>query len=120
MHPGNPGEHQPGQAALGQKSRTARHFVCAFFGAGSELWHVPVSQAVSPQPPVTQDIETVEKWERNTEKCLVFGLPHNISAIFWHFFSLLWVIFMNIFEPGVFDSLFGQHNIHRTMSNDNE
>jgi len=34
-----------------------------------------------------------EKWERKAEKRLIFGVPHNISAIFWQFFSLLWEIF---------------------------
>jgi hypothetical protein len=31
-----------------------------------------------------------EKWERNAEKRPVLGVPHNISAIFWQFLSLLW------------------------------
>jgi hypothetical protein len=68
-----------------------------------------------PRPSVTQAVETVEKvpfqksvfekWERNTEKCLVFGLPHNILAMFWQFFGLLWEIFMSIIRTTGFSTV---------------
>jgi hypothetical protein len=71
-----------------------------------------VFEPFSPQPPVTQAVETVEKvifqklsfekWEKNVEKHLVFGVPHNILAAFWHFLSPLWEIFMNISRTRVF------------------
>jgi hypothetical protein len=71
-----------------------------------------VFEPFSPQPPVAQAVETVEKvifqklsfekWEKNVEKHLVFGVPHNILAAFWHFLSPLWEIFMNISRTRVF------------------
>ena len=38
------------------KACTGRLGLCAFFGAGSELWQFPVSPVGSPQPPVTQAV----------------------------------------------------------------
>jgi hypothetical protein len=46
-----------------------------------------------------------EKWERNAEKCLVFGVPHNILATSWQFLSLLWEIFMDIFRTRGFSTV---------------
>ena len=59
-----------------------------------------------------------EKWERNAEKCLVFGVPHNILATFWQFLSLLWEIFMDIFRTRGFStvSLGGLNNIKDKQS----
>ena len=38
------------------------------FGAGSERWQFPAFKPVSPQPPVTRAVETVEKvGESNTK-----------------------------------------------------
>ncbi len=94
---------------------TGRLGLCAFFGTDSELWQFSVSEPCSPQPPVTQTVETVEKvpfqkmifekWERNAKKRLVFGVPHSIVATFWRFSSLLWEIFMNIFRTRGFSTV---------------
>ncbi|HLO33998.1 MAG TPA: hypothetical protein VK249_32940 [Anaerolineales bacterium] len=64
---------------------------------------------------VTPTVETVEKvpfqkmifekWDRNAEKRLVFGVPHNILATFWQFLCLLWEIFMNIFRTRGFSTV---------------
>jgi hypothetical protein len=46
-----------------------------------------------------------EKWERNAEKRMVLDVPHNISAIFWQFLSLLWEIFVNMFRTRGFSTV---------------
>jgi hypothetical protein len=68
-----------------------------------------------PRRGITQTVETVErvtfqkltfeKWEKNVEKHLVFGVPHSILAIFWQLFSLLWEIFVNIFRTRGFSTV---------------
>jgi hypothetical protein len=73
------------------------------------------AESTPAHPQVTQTVETVEKvpfqklifekWERNIEKRLVFYVPKNILATFWHFFSLLWEIFMNIFRTRGFSTV---------------
>ena len=46
-----------------------------------------------------------EKWDRNAEKRLVLGGPHNSLETFQRFLSLLWEIFLNIFQPMGFSTV---------------
>lgn len=82
----------------------------------------------SPFMPAVETVEKVPfrksifgKWERNAEKHLVFGVPHNSSATFWRFLSLLWEFFMNIFQTRGFSTVslgFPKlHQIHTPCSN---
>jgi hypothetical protein len=102
----------PNTAFIGQVD--SRRVLQAFFVAVSFFRFDGESRPIHLQ--LTPDVETVEKvtfqklifekWDRNAEKHLVFGVLHNISVTFWQFFSLLWEFFMNTFRTkDFFDSL---------------
>jgi hypothetical protein len=75
------------------------------FGFCLQFPHLPLTLAVETVEKVPFQKSVFEKWERNTEKCLVFGLPHNISATFRRFLSLLWETFMSIFQTRGFSTV---------------
>jgi hypothetical protein len=57
------------------KACTGRLGLCAFFGAGSELWQFSVFEPVSPQPPVTQAVGRRHAYKEDSMKTFFTALP---------------------------------------------
>jgi hypothetical protein len=93
----------------GGSLRVFRQFAWLEVGSVKVAFSRPTHQRVTPAVETVEKVPfqkmIFEKWDRNAEKRLVFGVPHNIVATFWRFLSLLWEIFMNIFRTKGFSTV---------------
>ena len=82
----------------------ASFWLCVFSGSQAESHpaHLRLTQTVETVEKVPFQKMIFEKWDRNAEKRLVFGVPHSILAIFKPVVGDFYEHFSN---QGFFDSL---------------